>query len=79
MLGALVGSVLGLLDGRLQLLNLLLKQLVAVVEGCDLLFLGQVLLLQCLDLALQLLDLLVGIISLQTEGGHALSNRLLAP
>lgn len=71
-LGALVGSVLGLLDGVLQLLNLLLEQLVAVVQRCDLLLLGQVLLLHGLDLGLQLLDLLVGVVGLHPEGVHAL-------
>lgn len=77
-LGTLVGGILGILDGGLELLNFLLKQLVAVVEGCDLLLLGQVLLLQGLDLVLQLLHLLVGLVGLQAKLVHTLERTQLA-
>lgn len=71
-LEALVGSFLSLLQGSLGLLNLLLEQLVAVVERCDFLFLGQVLLFQCLDAGLEFVDLLVSFVGLGAEGDHAL-------
>jgi hypothetical protein len=71
-LETLTGSILGLLQGVLGLLNLFLEQLVAVVEGCDFLFLGQVLLFQCLHSGLELVDLLVSLIGLGAEGDHAL-------
>lgn len=76
-LEALASSILGLLQGSLCLLNLLLKKLIAVVEGCDLLFLGQILLFQCLDLSLELVDLLVSLVGLSTEGDHALVTKKL--
>lgn len=71
-LEALASSVLSLLQGGLNLFNLLLKNLVAVVERCDFLFLGQVLLFQCLDTGLELVDLLMSFVGLGTEGVHAL-------
>lgn len=78
MLEALVGSFLGFLQGSLSLLNIGLEQLVAVVERCDFLFLGQVLLFQCLDAGLELVDLLVSFVGLGTEGDHALLSIWLA-
>jgi hypothetical protein len=77
-LEALAGSILGLLQGGLGLLNLFLEQLVAVVKGCDLLFLGQVLLFQRLHSGLELVDLLVSLIGLGAEGDHALIKDILA-
>jgi hypothetical protein len=76
-LETLAGGLLGFLQGGLGLLNLILEQLVAVVEGCDLLFLGEVLLLQCLDTGLKLVDLLVSFVGLSTECDHALFPRKL--
>lgn len=71
-LSTVAGSVLGLLEVGLQLLHLRLEDLVAVGEGCDLLFLGQVLLLKALDLILELLNLCLGLIRLQAESVHFL-------
>lgn len=73
-LSALVGRILGLLKSGLELLDLTLQKLVPVVEGCDLLLLGEVLLLQRLDLALKLLNLLLGLLGLEAEVVHSLES-----
>lgn len=73
-LSTLVGRVLGLLESGLELLDLTLQKLVPVVEGCDLLLLGEVLLLQRLHLALELLNLLLGLLGLKAEVVHSLES-----
>lgn len=76
MLSALVGGILGLLERSLHLLNLALQELVPVVEGCDFLLLGQILLLHRSNLGLELLGLLLGVFGLQTEGVHSLDTAI---
>lgn len=71
-LGALVGGGLCVLETRLNLLELALKELVLVCERGNLLFLCEVLLLQRLDLCLELLILGCGLVGLEAESVHAL-------
>lgn len=71
-LDALVGGKLGVLDGGLELLDLLLEDLVAVGQGGDLLLLAQVLLLENLDASLELLNLSGRLVRLGAERGHFL-------
>jgi hypothetical protein len=77
-LEALASSGLGLLQGSLCIRNLLFEERIAVVEGCNFLFLGQILLFQCLDLSLQLVNQLMSLVGLSTEGDHALFTDILA-
>lgn len=72
MLDALIGGLLVVGDGGLELLHLGLEQAVLVRQRGDFLLLGQVLLLERLDLGLELLRLGQGLVRLQAELVHFL-------
>lgn len=71
-LHTLVGGLLVVGNGGLQLLDLALQQAVLVGQRGDLLLLGEVLLLKGLDLALELFDLGCRLVGLQAELVHFL-------
>lgn len=70
--GALVGSLLEVLNSSLELLDLGLEEPVLVRQRGDFLLLGEVLLLEGLDAGLELLDLGRSLVGLQAEGVHLL-------
>lgn len=72
MLGAVLGGLLEVLDHGVQLVDLRLEKAVLVLQGGDLLLLGEVVLLERLDLGGHLLDLLRRVVGLQTELVHFL-------
>ena len=72
MLTTLLSQRLRFLELSLQLVNLSLEPSVLVREGCDFVFLLEVLLLECLDLLLKLFDLGSSLVGLDAQRVHFL-------
>jgi hypothetical protein len=74
-LSVLIGRLLEVLNGGLELLDLSLKYPVLVLQRGDFLFLGEVLLLEGFDLSLKLLNLGGSVVGLLAQLAHFLGSK----